>query len=149
LLSLFNPYINLPSQVLINFFFFFYFIIIIIVVVVVVVVVVVIVLLLFIIYTINFPVVRPWSCRVIYYFDTPTLGRRHQSFSRVSFHVLATKKKCLALHVCWITNQKERRMHNFEFLRGGGVFFSSWLAAPLLFSHSFYILGNSSLYFTK
>jgi len=23
-----------------------------------------------------------------------------------------------------------------------GAFFSSWLAAPLLFSHSFYILGN-------
>ena len=27
--------------------------------------------------------VRPWSCRVIYYFDTPALGRRHQSFGRV------------------------------------------------------------------
>ena len=27
--------------------------------------------------------VRPQSCRVIYYFDTPTLGRRHQSFGRV------------------------------------------------------------------
>ena len=27
--------------------------------------------------------VRPRSCRVIYYFDTPALGRRHQSFSRV------------------------------------------------------------------
>jgi hypothetical protein len=42
------------------------------------------VLLLTIIYTINLPVVRPRSCRVIYYFDTPTLGRRHQSFGRVS-----------------------------------------------------------------
>jgi hypothetical protein len=30
-----------------------------------------------------------------------------------------------------------------------GAFFSSWLAAPLLFSHFFYILGNPSLYFTK
>jgi hypothetical protein len=30
-----------------------------------------------------------------------------------------------------------------------GVFLSSWLAAPLLFSHSFYILGNPSLYFIK
>jgi hypothetical protein len=29
-------------------------------------------------------VVRPRSCRVIYYFDTPALGRRHQSFGRVS-----------------------------------------------------------------
>ena len=27
--------------------------------------------------------VRPRSCRVIYYFDTPALGRRHQSFGRV------------------------------------------------------------------
>jgi hypothetical protein len=34
------------------------------------------------------------------------------------------------------------------FLEEGG-FFSSWLAASLLFSHSFYILGNPSLYFTK
>jgi len=30
-----------------------------------------------------------------------------------------------------------------------GAFFSPWLAPPLLFSHSFYILGNPSLYFTK
>jgi hypothetical protein len=29
-------------------------------------------------------VVRPRSCRVIYYFDTPALGRRHQSFGRVN-----------------------------------------------------------------
>jgi len=29
-------------------------------------------------------VVRPQSCRVIYYFDTPTLGRRHQLFGRVT-----------------------------------------------------------------
>ena len=28
--------------------------------------------------------VRPWSCRVIYYFDTPALGRKHQSFGRVT-----------------------------------------------------------------
>ena len=27
--------------------------------------------------------VRPQSCRVIYYFDTPALGIRHQSFVRV------------------------------------------------------------------
>jgi len=42
------------------------------------------VLLLTIIYTINLPVVRPRSCRVIYYFDTPALGKRHQSFGRVN-----------------------------------------------------------------
>jgi len=51
------------------------------------------VLLLTIIYTINLPVVRPRSCRVIYYFDTPALGRRHQYFGRVImtfslFHLL-------------------------------------------------------------
>jgi len=28
--------------------------------------------------------VRPRSCRVIYYFDTPALRRRHQSFDRVN-----------------------------------------------------------------
>jgi len=59
-------------------------IIIIIIIVIVIIVTIVVVLLLFIIYTINLPVVRPRSCRVIYYFDTPALGRRHQSFGRVS-----------------------------------------------------------------
>ena len=29
--------------------------------------------------------VRPRSCRVTYYFDTPTLGRRHQSFGCVNW----------------------------------------------------------------
>jgi hypothetical protein len=48
-------------------------------------IVVVVVVLLFIIYIVNLPVVRPRSCRVIYYFNTPTLGRRHQSFGRVKF----------------------------------------------------------------
>ena len=51
-----------------------------IIVIIVVIVVVVIVVLLFIIYTINVSVVRPRACRVIYYFDTPALERRHQSF---------------------------------------------------------------------
>jgi len=59
-------------------------IIIIIGVVVVIVVVTVVVLLLLIIYIINLPVVRSRSCRVIYYFDTPALGKRHQSFNRVT-----------------------------------------------------------------
>ena len=31
---------------------------------------------------------RPWSCRVIYYFDTPVLGIRHQLFDRVNKHAL-------------------------------------------------------------
>ena len=41
-------------------------------------------LLLSIIYIVNLPVVRPRSCRVIYYFDTPALGIIHQSFDRVT-----------------------------------------------------------------
>jgi len=54
--------------------------------IIIIIVTTIVVLLLFIIYTINLPVVRPRSCRVIYYFDTPTLGRRHQSFGRVREH---------------------------------------------------------------
>ena len=53
-------------------------------IIIITIIVVVIVLLLFIIYTINLSVVRPRSCRVIYYFDTLALGRRHQSFGRVT-----------------------------------------------------------------
>ena len=55
------------------------------IIIVVVVVTIVVILLLLIIYTSNLPVVRPRSCRVIYYFDTPALGKRHQSFGRVKF----------------------------------------------------------------
>jgi hypothetical protein len=33
-------------------------------------------------------VVRPRSCWVIYYFDSPTLGRRHQLFHRVRYPLL-------------------------------------------------------------
>jgi hypothetical protein len=57
----------------------------IIIIIIITIIIVVIVLLLFIIYTINLSVVRPRSCRVIYYFNTPALGRRHQSFGRVKF----------------------------------------------------------------
>jgi hypothetical protein len=52
-------------------------------IIVVVIIVVVIVVLLIIIYTIHLSVVRPRSCRVIYYCDTPALGIRHQLFDRV------------------------------------------------------------------
>ena len=31
--------------------------------------------------------VRPRSCWVIYYFDTPAFGRRHQSFNHVNNHI--------------------------------------------------------------
>jgi hypothetical protein len=40
--------------------------------------------LLFIIYIVHLPIVGPRSCQVIYYFDTPALGIRHQLFDRVS-----------------------------------------------------------------
>ena len=49
-------------------------------------------LLLFIIYIVNLPVVRPRYCRVIYYFDTLTLGRKHQLFW--SCHCLIFKEDC-------------------------------------------------------
>jgi hypothetical protein len=88
-------------KVLINFFFFFFFITItitititiIIIIIIIIIVTIVVVLLLFIIYTINLPVVWPRSCRIIYYFDTPALGRRHQSFGRVkcSAHILSSR----------------------------------------------------------
>jgi hypothetical protein len=46
-------------------------------IIIIIIIIIVILLLLFIIYTINLPVVRPRSYGVIYYFDTPALGRRH------------------------------------------------------------------------
>jgi hypothetical protein len=46
---------------------------------------------LFVVYTVNLPMVRPWSCRVIYYFDTPALGRKLQYFSRVNHYREASK----------------------------------------------------------
>jgi hypothetical protein len=102
LLSLFNPYVNLPSQsshqlLLLLYYYYYYYCCF-----VVVVVVVVIVLLLTIIYTINLFVVRPRSCRVIYYFDTPALGRRHQSFDRVT-HVLPFQRHKFLLNQNFIT----------------------------------------------
>ena len=80
----------LQLKVLINFFFFFF-----IIIITTTIIVVVIVLLLTIIYTINLSVVRPRSCRVIYYFDTPALGRRHQSFGRVNRPMSRKTQQCL------------------------------------------------------
>ena len=51
-------------------------------------IIVVVIVLLFIIYIVHLFVVRPQSCWVIYYFDTPALERRHQSFSRVILHLI-------------------------------------------------------------
>jgi len=48
-----------------------------------------------------------------------------------------------------LIKQKEECMIS-GFLEEGVVFsFLGWLSVPLLFSHSFYILENPSLYFTK
>ena len=44
--------------------------------------------------------VRPRSCRVIYYFDTPALGIRYQSFDRVN-----------------MLNVKHKRQYISEFMR--------------------------------
>jgi hypothetical protein len=93
-------------KVLINVFFFFIFIIIIInsiigIITITIIVNIVVVLLLFIIYIINLPVVWPRSYRVIYYFNTPALGRRHQSFGRVN-HLTVTLSIFLR-DICTIT----------------------------------------------
>ena len=63
-----------------------------IIIIVIVIIIVVVVVLLFIIYTINLSVIRHRSCRVIYYFNTPALGRKHQSFGRVNW----------SLFFCWV-----------------------------------------------
>jgi len=63
-----------------------------------------------IIYIVNLPVVRPRSCWVIYYFDTLTLGRRHQSFGHVSSYEIATQWRVGLFGQTWVMGQKG---HNF------------------------------------
>ena len=41
--------------------------------------------------------VLPRSCRVIYYFDTPALDRRHQLFGRVTFPSISSSLSILSL----------------------------------------------------
>jgi hypothetical protein len=65
-LSLFNPHINLTFQIPFKF--------------------LVLLYILFVIYIVDLSVVRPRSCRVIYYFDTSALGIRHQSFDHVTLY---------------------------------------------------------------
>ena len=79
---------------------------IIIITITIIVVVVVVVLLLFIIYIVNLPVIRSLSCRVIYYFDTPTLERRHQSFGRVTKLRLLKIFFLLKRFLCWNRTKK-------------------------------------------
>jgi len=101
----------LHLKVLIIIFFFF------IIIIIITIIVVVIVLLLTIIYTINLPVVRPRSCRVIYYFDTRTLGRRHQYFG----HVKQQKQQIASVirNVSWLLflymSLPSRMLHRMAF----------------------------------
>jgi hypothetical protein len=81
-------------------------IIIITITIITIIVVVVVVLLLFIIYIVNLPVIRSLSCRVIYYFDTPTLERRHQSFGRVTKLRLLKIFFLLKRFLCWNRTKK-------------------------------------------
>jgi len=82
-------------------------------------------LLLSIIYTINLPVVRPRSYRVIYYFDTPALGRRHQSFGRVNHIMGVDPNDFLMEEICSESepirrtinlSQREEREENREWI---------------------------------
>jgi hypothetical protein len=86
ILSLFNPYINITSQSSLQLLF------------------LLLSISFFVVYTVNLPVVRPWSCQVIYYFDTPTLGRRHQFFGRVTNHWL---KVCIESCQIWRKRSSE------------------------------------------
>jgi hypothetical protein len=61
---------------------------------------------LFVVYTVNLPVVRPRSCRIIYYFDTLTLGRRHQLFDRVSYNNSSLSKKNIPKPNCMLSSLK-------------------------------------------
>jgi hypothetical protein len=62
-------------------------------------------------------VVRPRSYRVIYYFDTPALGRRHQSFGRVSAVVgeviLVDSCACIVIFIFHDTKKKRKEKQNF------------------------------------
>ena len=90
-------------KVLINFFFIFF----------IIIIVVVVVLLLSIIYTINLSVVWPRSCQVIYYFDTLTLGRRHQSFGHVNQPIIQSNVPNLKNISCctkWMTGIKKGQL---------------------------------------
>ena len=51
--------------------------------------------------------VRPRSCRVIYYFDIPTLGKRHQSFGRVTKYATKVLKKFVMKDCCPADNPVE------------------------------------------
>jgi hypothetical protein len=100
-------------------------------------------------------VVRPRSYRVIYYFYTPTLGRRHQSFGRVTylrlkFHVNRSSER----H----RNTGQQRLYDFcyllsfdlwtsylakiPFLKGCGSLFWEYLISTKIFNglqHSFQV----------
>jgi hypothetical protein len=98
----------LHLKVLFNFFFFFFFFFFLLLLLLFL-----LLLLLFIIYIVNLPVVRPRSCRVIYYFDTPALRRRHQSFGHDSNMFWVSSR--WSSFTSWLSNFRSFRLYLFLF----------------------------------
>jgi len=64
-------------------------------------------------------VVQPRFCRVIYYFNTPVLGRRHQSFGCVSYEPPA--RDMVLMEVTQVTAIQEwiqRRINIDQLIKG-------------------------------
>jgi len=59
-------------------------VIVVVLIILIIIVVIIVIINIIIIYIVHLPVVRPRSCRVIYYCDTPALGIRHQLFNHVN-----------------------------------------------------------------
>jgi hypothetical protein len=101
----------LHLKVLFNLFFFFFFFFLLLLLLLLLLFL--LLLLLFIIYIVNLPVVRPRSCRVIYYFDTPALGRRHQSFGHDSNMFWVSSR--WSSFTSWLSNFRSFRLYMFLF----------------------------------
>jgi len=51
--------------------------------------------------------VQPRSCRVIYYFDTPTLGRRYQSFGHANYRFLHDRVVKKEIQIRFISSKNQ------------------------------------------
>jgi hypothetical protein len=96
--------------------------------------------------------VRPRSCRVIYYFNTPALGIRHQSFDRVNyFWVNRAVSADKSMHKLW--NQFQWWFMSLQRLSFPWLFLSQQglcaLTNPYVTCGSFsdYFLGGNDLVF--
>ena len=78
--------------------------------------------------------VRPRSCRVIYYFNTPTLGRRHQLFGRVTSLLLSLYGRV------YISTWRSQRL--LQLLAGSCNLF--WLFSG--FSFKFYLVVDCNAF---